>query len=300
MWLYIALLGYGALAVVNILDKFILSKEKVQPSLYTFYTAITVLPIVLLIPFGITMLGSSGEWLIAALSGVSFMLALIALYVGFRESEISHVGPLVGAAIPIFTLFLAKFFLHESISTRETIAVLVLIAGSVLISSEKSRWHSGWHKGMLWGIVAGLLLAISHVASKYIYGVAGFYSGFIWTRAALGLSGMFLLLLPSVHEPLFQKRSWFSGSYARGNLGLVVLNKLLAVAGVILIQYAISLGRVSLVSALSGVQFAFLVIVVVILSKFFPRLFREDYRRGEVIQELAAVVFISVGLVLLL
>ncbi len=299
MWLYIALIGYGVLAVVNILDKFILSKEKVKPIVFVFYSAISIIPIIFLIPFGVQNLTTGNQWLAAIVSGVSFILGLYAMYVGFEESEISHVGPLVGAAIPFFVVLLARVFLKESITFGQSIAIVVLILGSLLISFEKSKLHQGWHRGMLWGLFAGLFFGISHVASKYMYGAVGFYSGLVWTRAAMGLSGVFLLTSPMVRESIFRKKIAVAKSPAN-KMVLIIVNKALAVVGVVLVQYAIALGSVSLVNALGGAQFAILIILVAVLSKFLPRFFKEKYARGELIQEGLAVAVIAFGLALLL
>ena len=81
---------------------------------------------------------------------------------------------------------------------------------------------------------------------------------------------------------------------------MIALDKILAVASLLLIQYAIFLGSVTIVNALAGVQYAFLLILVGVMSKFFPKRFREEYSRAEIIQEIISVLVISVGLILLL
>ena len=83
-------------------------------------------------------------------------------------------------------------------------------------------------------------------------------------------------------------------------MALIVTDKVLGVVAVVLIQYAIAVGSVTLVNALAGVQYAFLVVVVGLLSAFSPRLFKEEYRRGEMAQEAFAVFIIGVGLALLI
>lgn len=132
-----------------------------------------------------------------------------------------------------------------------------------------------------------------------MYGAVGFYSGLVWTRAAMGLSGVFLLTSPMVRESIFRKKIAVAKSPAN-KMVLIIVNKALAVVGVVLVQYAIALGSVSLVNALGGAQFAILIILVAVLSKFLPRFFKEKYARGELIQEGLAVAVIAFGLALLL
>ncbi|MFA6424225.1 MAG: EamA family transporter [Candidatus Magasanikbacteria bacterium] len=306
MWLILSIIGYALLAIVAIMDKYLLSSAKVQPALYTFYSTIFVLPLLLLVPFGVNFLNTPFDWAMVLVSGVSFAFALWAMFLGFEKSEISHVGPLVGAAVPLFVLLFSSLFLSEILTIRQLVACGFLIAGSLIVSFEKSKQHSGWHWGMVWGILAGVLFAVSHVSAKYIYGHYDFYSGFVWTRAATGLLGLLLLFHPTVYRSLFknsvleeQENKVFSAKTKKDNIILVVINKVLGSVAVVIVQYAVAIGSVSLVNALNGLEYAFLIIFVLVLSKFWPKKFNEDYTGLEIVLESLAVVVIGVGLILL-
>lgn len=301
MWLLLTIIGCLLLAVVNILDKFIVTKS-IKPVLFVFYSTVIALPIFLLVPFEVNFLTNSTDWLLALLSGLSFGGALWFMYKGFSESEVSHVGPLVGAAISLFVFILSQIFLGEKITLLQIGGIFILIFGSLLISLEKSKMHNGWHRGMLWGVLAGLLFAISNVATKYIYNHYDFYSGFIWTRGFTGISALIVLFFPSVCKTVFKKHAKGGISIVSNfhKLILVGTNKLLGIIGVILIQYATAIGSVSLVNALTGVQFAFLVLLVALLSKYNPSLFREKYSKLEIVQEIAAVFLIGIAVALLM
>lgn len=300
MWFIIALSGYIILAAVALTDKLILNKSVPKPIVFVFYSTIFVLPLFLFLPFGVSWPTALVDHLIFAVSGICFALALWAMYIGFQESEISHVGPLVGAATPFFVFLLGNIFLGEKFTAIKLAAIFALILGSLIVSFEKSKWHNGWHRGMAWGVLAGLLFAVSHVTAKHAYDAYGFYSGFVWTKLWIGAFAIFLLPFPSVRA-LFAKKQIPTAVVSSEHAGwLVVANKLLGILGVILVQYAISLGSVSLVNALSGVQYAILIILVAVISKFWPRILKETYTRKEIWQESSAVALIGLGLVLLL
>jgi len=306
MWLILSVIGYTLLALAAIIDKYLLSSAKVQPALYTFYSTIFVLPLLVLLPLGVKFLNTPFDWLIAIISGVSFALALWAMFLGFEKSEISHVGPLVGAVTPLFVFLFGHLFLSEIFTNRQLVAFGFLIFGSLLVSFEKSKKHSGWHFGMIWGILAGILYAVSHVSAKYIYGNYDFFSGFVWTRVTTGLVGLLLLVHPVVFRSLFKntildkiKNKLPSVRTKKDNIILVIINKILSSAGVVVIQYAIAIGSVSLVNALNGLEYAILIILVLLLSKFWPKKFKEDYTTWELVLEFSAVATISVGLILL-
>ena len=299
MYLIIALFAYALLALVTISDKLILSRALPKPALFAFYSSALVLPVWLLWPFGVQMLFGFDMWFYAIVAGLAFALALWVYYIGVIKSEVSHVGTLVGAIIPLFTLFLGNILLGETLSALQYLGVMFLVFGSLVVSFEKSPQHSGWHRGMMWGIAAGLLFALSHVASKAVYDSVGFLSGLMWTRGFLGVAGLLFLFLPQVRADLFVRSSKSDPGVVRHSFFLVMGNKVASVVGVVLVQYAIALGSVSVVNALNGFQYALVIILVAFFSKFRPRILKEEYTRGEIASEILAVALIAVGLMLL-
>lgn len=299
MYIFIALIGFIILGFVSIFDKFILTKKVSNPAVYAFYASFFSLLMILLWPFGVSAPADAGVWALIFLDGLFFTVGLWFLFKGISASEISHIGPLVGAAVPFFTVLLSRYFLNEILSPRQMLAVGFLIAGSFLISFEKSKKHNGIHLGMLFGALSGLAFASSHVISKFLYADIGFLSGFVFIRVAVGVFGACLLLLPSVRSAIFNKEKTEKKSGASARLS-VASNIILGTVGVILVQYAISLGSVSVVNSLEGARYGLLVILVFLLSKFRPKFFREEYTRGEIAQEIIAVLVICAGLGMLI
>ena len=76
-------------------------------------------------------------------------------------------------------------------------------------------------------------------------------------------------------------------------------NKSLAAGAFLLQTYAISLGSVSVVNALQGVQYAFVLVLALIVSLFFPKIFKEEVGTGPVMQKIAGIVLVSFGVALL-
>ena len=301
MWLFVALLGNMMLATVGIIDKFILTKAVSKPIVFVFYTTIFVLPFFLLLPFGVKIPASQMDYLIFAVSGFCFSFGLWTMYIGFQKSEISHLGPLIGAAAPLFILFLSRIFLGEKLTTYTLLGAVILIIGSLVISFNQNTQQHGWHRGMIWGVFAGFLFAVSHVAAKYAYDLYGFYNGFIFTKLPIGVFGAALLFSPSVRAVFVRTEKTAVEKVASNKqLVLIVADIALGVVGSVLIQYAIALGSVSLVNALAGVQYAVLIVLVALISKFFPKILKETFTRNDIIQKVVAVSIISLGLFLLL
>lgn len=296
MWIFITLIACFVLATVNILDKFIVTKT-VKPYVFVFYSTIISLPFFLAVPFGVTLLYSTFHWVVAVFSGIAFGIGLWFMYKSFAVSEISHVGPLGGASISICTVLLGRIFLDEMLSIRQLYALLFLVAGSLIISLEQSKKNHGWHIGILWAVVAGLWFASSNVAAKYLYTQYDFYSGFIWTRAFTSIVGVVLLCTPDIWRAVLNQKKL--KNVQKQNFFLIGSNKVLGGVGIVLIQYATALGSVSLVNALTGVQYAFLIILTAGFSKFYPSILKEKYTRYEIFQEIIAIVCIAGGILLL-
>ncbi len=294
-YIIIAIIGFAMLGITSLLDKFILSKKVSSPAVYTFYVSIFSLLLVFLLPFVTVWPREPLVWFVVAADSFFFFLGLLFMFKGIKESEISHVGPLIGATVPFFTIFLSRFFLKEILTERQIIAITFLILGSLVISFEKSEKHNGVHRGMFWGVLSGLFFAGSHIGSKFLYETVGFYSGTILIRSALGLCALALLLLPSVRLVVFAKKEKEEKRNLK-NLVLVFANTLFGVIATLMSQYAISIGSVSVVNSLEGVRYVVLIILMALLSVFFPKFLKEDYTGWEIGQELLAVVLIGVGL----
>jgi hypothetical protein len=184
---------------------------------------------------------------------------------------------------------------------------VILIFASLLLSFEKSRKHNGFHIGFWWAILSGLLFAISHVSTKYLYGIYPFWTVLTWTRAATGLVGLFLLLSPAVRVALARRSSSKADggganikpkTYAKRHAGWIIsVDKVFAVFSNLLIQYAMAIGVVTLVGAISGLQFVLMFVLVVLLTKLFPRVFKEYFTKKEMVIELIALVLVVIGLV---
>ncbi len=294
MWFVSALVGYTLLAVVFILDKFIVTKS-VKPVVYAFYSTIFMFGALLALPFFGWGLLQGIDWLWAVVSGVAFGLGMWTLYVAVNKGEATHINPYNGAMVTIFTYALASYFLQEVLTSLQLVGIIILILASLLLSFEKSRKHSGFHMGFVWAIVAGLMFAVSHVSAKYLYELYPFWDAFIWTRATTGLVGLFLLAFPVVQKS-FRRNNTEAKSYGKRHaLGIVVFDKLLSIGAIVLIQYALAIGTATLVLALSGLQYVLMFIFVFLLTKFLPKVFKEYFTKKELKMQTLAIILVVIG-----
>lgn len=308
MWLYIALAGYACLAIVALLDKYILSEEKVEPIIFVFYSTVFLLPLGFALPF-VSLSGLTWPVAIVAASAAGlFAASLGTMYLAFRVTEVSHTGPFIGALIPLFILVLGGLFLGESVTDRQLMGIFLLSIGSLFISYQKSPSHKRWSYHINPAVVSALFFALSYIAAKFTYTSLSFIPGFVLIWSIMGVIGLGIgIFSKKVHEHFFPKHPIVA--YLKSHVHLhgrphhevaaVVADKALGAVGTILVQYAVSLGSVTAVNALSGVQYGLVVLIVAASSVVAPHIFKEKYQKGELAIEFVAVLVISIGIAFL-
>ena len=289
-WITIVLAGHFLNALAFLMDKFLLAKKIPSPFIYAFFIgALGILGLVL-IPFGFSV-PSGVEIARALIAGATFVIALVFFFAGLKENEASRVVPLTGGFVPAFTFVLAYFFLAERLGMMEIAAFVALVAGGVLITIE--RGGHGSKRGYVYAVIAALIFAISFVITKQVYIEQEFISGFVWSRIGGFLMAMSFLLIPSarngiLHQPKQKNQAstaalFFTGQVA-GALGFVLVN------------YSISLASVSLVNAMQGAQYAFLLLMIILLAKKFPKIMSEKLTGAVLAQKIFAIILISIGI----
>ncbi len=292
-WIIIVIAGHFLNAFAFLMDKFLITKKIPSPFVYAFFIGMLGILALVLIPFGV-IIPSNVEIIRALLAGATFILALVFFFAGLKENEVSRVVPLTGGFVPAFTFVLAYIFLGERLGTSEVLAFIALVIGGVLITIEKKG--RGSTKGYIYAIISALIFAISFVVTKQVFIDQTFISGFVWSRIGGFLLALSFLLIPSarngiLHQPKQKNRGHTAGLFfagqAMGSLGFVLVN------------YSISLASVSLVNAMQGVQYAFLLVMILILSKKFPKILSEKLSGGVLIQKILAIILISIGIILI-
>ena len=292
----ISTLGYLLLAITFIIDKYILSSAKQPPVVYTVYSTVSLLIVLLAIPFGVTVLPALGLWWWSAISGITFAFALWVMFVALEHGEATHILPFIGVWIVLATVILSRFLLEEQLTMMQQLGVLVLVFSAILLSFERTRKKKpGFHIWYAWALLSGVLYGVSHVAAKIVYDVVPFVTGFFWTRLFIVPLGLMLFFNPCVHRKFNRDRK---KSAALRTIWLVIASKVLAALAVVLIQYAISLGSVSIVQALAGVHYTILFVLVFLLTKFAPKIFKEFFTKKEILIQIVALILVFIGLYL--
>lgn len=293
-WVLIALIAYIVIAFAQLVDKAMLNVAMKEAKSYVFLTGSMNLLVLVLLPFGVTMLDFN-ILLISLFGGALFIVALIPFLSALQGDDASRIIPLVGGLIPLFIFTGEILFLNASFSKITLLAFALLVTGSIVLTiSHSTSARRSW-LSVFKAILGSLLFAASFVITKYVFDNIGFINGFFWMRIGGVLVAIALFMRKDVrrglkqffkHNPLSLRIGYFANQGLNG-FGFVLQN------------YAISLASVSLVTALQGVQYLFVILFIVIASKFKPGLIGEKITKGILVEKLAAVAIIITGIALL-
>jgi drug/metabolite transporter (DMT)-like permease len=323
MWLTLAVLSYILLAIAAFLDKYILGGSLPSPKMYSFYTGILSLPVVLLIPIGflisvgfltplqrifpdpleVAVLPSFPLVILSFSAGALFLLSLFFYYKSVIEFEVSRVGPMVGAIIPLFTLgFIYIFtfipinlgFEKEGMDAYKILALIFLMLGSFSLSLHKEKTDT--FRSLKMCLVASFLFGLSFIFIKIVYNFLPFWTGFIWMKVGSFLTALCFLFFREVRMKVFNEQK----SFAKKKIALpFILCKGSAALANVLQNGAIFLAPViflPIINALAGFQYIFLIILATFLFFKFPNILKEEISRKVIAQKTLAIWLIVLGL----
>jgi hypothetical protein len=300
LWLIVTISAYLILAIVSLVDKYLLVGPIPNPKVYTFYIGTLGILVLILAPFVGFYIPEFSQIILSLLAGAFFIYGIFWLNSALQLFEASRVIPAIGGILPIFTFLLIYIFSkgEEIFKIWEFSAFILLILGSISIVYEKAKKIS--LESFKISIIAAFFLALSSVLVKYVYMVQPFWSGYI---------GGFLMAM-----------SFFYSREVRNEVSKMKINRVVArwppkktaaiflsnqAAGVsanILQNWAIALSPlvgVAIINALQGVQYMFLLIFAALLSLKFPQILKEEISRKILFQKIIAILLIGAGLALL-
>ena len=322
MWLVVAVTSYFVNAGIYIADKFLLSKKIHSSIIYAFLVGIWSIFNIVLLLFD-PWFPSGRELGIDLLAGLLFLITLVFWYKALHQSEATRVVPIVGALVPIFSFILSFLFLGEALTERQLLAFLVLINGGILISVKRTRFYKTgemWNRfrevfgNVLGGIHAqyrptqrlvfnsiasALFFAVYYVLIKYIYLSQPFIGSFVWSRFGTFIGALLILFIPDWRRSIIEYQREKDVKNPK-NLAFFFFIRLLAGLAFIMINWAISLGNVALVNSLQGVQYVFLILLVLFLSAKYPHILKEELGGGVILQKIIGVSLVTIGLYMLI
>jgi len=292
MWVIFSILAALCWAIVNIVDKYILTKWVRQPIILVIILAIIglIASIIVYFIYGFSYL-SYFNIILAFIAGIFYILMAIFYFRAVKIEEVSRVIPLFFLS-PLFILIFAGIFLGEVFILSQYLGIILLMVGAILISSKGlSRISLG--KAFWWMMLSVIAISINALLTKYLLNFADYWTIFAWTRigAAIGIIPITYIYLPELINTVKQ--------YGKKVVAVISANETLNLFGILSVTIAVSIGYVTLVNALSSVQPFFLLLFAVILSIFYPSILKKEIGKSVIFQKLLAIILMFIGAILI-
>jgi drug/metabolite transporter (DMT)-like permease len=192
--------------------------------------------------------------IVAAILAAALLYQLF--YYCLSHGQLSLTSTII-AGYPIFTILWSHLFLAERLTSWQYAGVSLVLAGGIAIALPRRREPSGYRSPswMLWGLAGALCIGTGDFLSKVSVNRIGPYSNLVFLALASNLtSGLNYLLDPSNRRP----PSFLSRSFLPTFLGIIM-----HLIGALFFLVAFGYGPASLVSTVSSIYPALLVVLAI-------------------------------------
>ncbi len=230
---------------------------------------------------------------LAALAGILWYFAAIPYYHSLSIEEASRVVPLWLLQVP-FTFVLSLVFLGESLTGRQYAALLLILAGSFIISTKKLRDVLKISPVLLFMALASFLVSVALVLGKHLLGSHDF-----WAVQAAMLVVAFPCSLLLLCIKKYRKSFVSDAKKINGGFGfLLAFRQVLTASAYVLYTLAILNGPTSIVVALSGLAGFFVFVAASVITIIKPSLMKEDLGWKSLLTKALSIGLISAGAIL--
>mgnify|MGYP001601927291 CR=1 FL=1 len=296
MGILFSLLSPALFAVNNYIDKVLLEKFKIHPTVVAVYSGFfTVLA-------GLIVLFFTGFYP-ADIKSIAILLAsgfLTALYLlpyckGLSLDETSRIVPLFQLT-PVFVLILSFLLLGEKLVLKQYMGSFLIIFAGFLILSEKPSKNIFKLRPAFWYIALScLMFALAQVLYKFGVQEIPFWHTLPYESFGIALGAIVILLFPK-NKQLFVKET---RRFTKKVYTSMAINEFVYVMSRYTGYFAISLISVSIVSVLSGFQSVFALIYGVVLTLFVPKIIKEGISKKTLGIKIFSIAIMFVGLYLI-
>lgn len=299
-WFWIALAAPALWGLVNHVDKYIISKYFVGRGVgsLVLFTSLSgfIFGIFILIFNPAVLHFRMLDALVIGINGALLVAAFIPYLHALEDEDASMITALY-QLIPVFAYFLALIFLGEHLTTKQIVASLLVVVGSITISLDISSNMRLKAKPFFLMLLSAFMLAVNALVFKIIALDQNFWGTAFWEYAGGTIFGLILFLFVRLY------REQFLATIARSRikvLGLNSFSELLNIFAKLLANYASLLAPLALVWVVNGFQPLLVFLYGIILTLFFPQISKESLEGKIIIQKIISIVLIFAGVFYLL
>lgn len=278
-------------ALIVLVDKHIVTRTAISsPAVYSFYVGILSAVFLVLAPFGVVGTPDAYTLILSAVMGAAFIASILFLYHALKIAATTDVVPLLAALSTITAFTLGTVLLDETLPRSFLPALGLFVAGTLLVGHFRFNARS-----FLYVILSAILFGFSAILLKILFAHTSFLDGLFWSRMGNVAAALTLLAVPACRRGIRES----SKRIAPRDSALVIVNRFLGGVAFLFTVYAIHLGSVSLVNALSALQFLFVFLIIFLLRRPMPEQFTHEFRPGHVAHKVASMICIFAGFLML-
>jgi uncharacterized membrane protein len=298
-WLIYAFSGPILWALSTHIDKYLVERYFKQGNVAVLmvFTAIIgglALPLIWLFQPGVVSLDLQSMAVITV-SGILYMSAIYFFLQALQAEEASTVAPFFQAA-GIFGLILGYFVLGEKLSFLQIIGVILIIAGSILLSLRIGQGVSRVKTRLVVLMLScALAIALSSLIFKFFAVRDEFWITTFWNFAGQAVFGVILMMVATNRQQFMKMMHANTGAV----LSVNGVNELINLGGNLGMRYTLLLAPLGIVQAISSTTPLFVLFFGVIFSLFFPSLGREEISLAGLMQKIIATTLVVAGVLLI-
>lgn len=294
-WALLALVPPLLWAIVNYVDKYLLSKTEYESTVnvlmvYSTFFSLLVLPILFLYSHfvsGADLFINSTQILVQILSGILVTVSIYFYLLALNEDEASNVIPLA-LLVPIFGYIFGYVLLGEILSVRELIACGLVLFGAFVLSvevQEERKIRFKWYVLFLM-IICSAFQAAQETLFKFVTIDNSTVTSLFWMHVGILVYGIVLVLLV---RGLFGKFVQSVRSNGAKIFGVNVVSEGISAVAYMIANYATLFAPLALVMTLNSFQPAFVFILGVLSTIFFPQFATEKIKAIHLAQKSFAI-----------
>ncbi|MBU0707656.1 EamA family transporter [Patescibacteria group bacterium] len=288
----LALLAGLIWSVTNIADKYVISKHLSNPGL--IYIPLSVVHIVfgggVFIFFRESV--EMGHLLLLVGAAIMWIIMGYTYFMAARIEEISRVVP-VFSLVTVFIAVISAIVLNEIFSLQTYFGIAIVVAGSVLIMLRDSIKAVLQSRAFGLMIISAFTASAQSIVSKYLLDYYSYWTIYAWFTFFVGIIGMivFAHLIPLLRQTI-KERGW-------KGVVLYSISESNSQIAVFFYVVAISFWYVSLASAVVTIQYLFLFLWTIILTRLKSGWINEEITRMVSLQKIIAIILIIGGIFLI-
>jgi len=218
-------------------------------------------------------------------------MALVSMFDALKHADASNVMPIIGTVSALSAFGMSYLFLDTSLPSNFIWSITILAAGTLLVAQTLPKVDIILHVAH-----SGLFFGLHAITMKGLFLETSFDDGFFWSRLGFVFFALSLLLVPEYYKKITAQTKDTSKK-----TGFIVLaTKVLAGVAAFMLLKATDMGEVSVVQALDGLKFVFILIISIVFAQWLPDSATDrDTRPETFFRKLLFVIVIMVGFIML-